>query len=84
VPTKVIATEGSPLAEWLKNQPLIVACPDPMGDEPLPTVIVPVDNTVVPNDEVTGTPDVASAPGIQATAAEAVATSTAAQTAKKK
>lgn len=79
LPTKVKPTE------WMKGQELIVACPDPMtSDDPIPTVIVPTDNTLVPNDDVSGEPDVASASGIQATAAADVATAAAAAPAKAK
>lgn len=65
VPTKVKETE------WMKSQALIVACPDPFeSDEPIPTVIVPSDSTVVPKDEETGVPTPSAAPGIQGTAAD--------------
>jgi hypothetical protein len=68
VPTKVRLTE------WIASQPMIVSSPDPMAsDEPIPTVIVPTESTLVPNDDQTGVPDASSAPGIQGTSAEAVA-----------
>lgn len=52
MPTKVKPTD------WMKGQPMIVACPDPINsDEPMPATIVPVDSVVVPKDEITGEPD---------------------------
>lgn len=68
VPTKVKKTE------WMKGQEVVVDCPDPFtSDDPMPSIIVPVDNTLLPRDEATGKLDASAAPGIQGSPAEAAA-----------
>jgi hypothetical protein len=68
VPTKVV------MDDYLKSQPLLVPCPDPVNsDEPVPAVIVPGENTLIPTDEH-GKPDTAHAPGVIGTTAETAVT----------
>lgn len=68
VPTKVIQTD------WMKGQELIVPCPDPNNsDDPMPTLIDTAENTVIPNDDVSGEPDKNGAPGILGSPAAPVA-----------
>lgn len=54
---------------WIEGQPMIVACPDPLSDEPMPEVIKAADSTLVPINTDTGLPAANAAPGIAGTAA---------------
>lgn len=59
VPTQVRLTE------WMTSQAMIVDSPNPLeSDEPVPQVLQPVENTLVPNDDESGEPDVSAAPGM--------------------
>lgn len=68
VPTKIV------MDDFLKSQPTIESCPDPMSDEAMPAVIVPVENTLVPLDASTGDPSAANAPGVLGTKSETTVT----------
>lgn len=62
IPTKVKKTG------WMRSQPMIKDCPDPMGDGEIPKVVVPTESTLVPTDTETGAPAPDAAPGIAGTA----------------
>lgn len=69
---------------YLEAQPLLERCADPItGEEPIPGVIVPSENTLVPIDE-NGDPDPSKAPGVVGTTAETSVTGNAPTGQKKK
>ena len=88
VPDVVVLESGIPTKvrydDFLKSQPTVEPCPDPMGDEPIPSVIVASENTLIPTDEVTGQPATANAPGVLGTTAETSVTGNPPTGAKKK
>lgn len=68
IPTKVV------LDEFLKGQETIKPCADPVNsDEPIPTVTVHTENTLVPTDG-NGEADASKAPGVLGTKAETTVT----------